>query len=100
MKGQTLNEDPIGLRTGLAFLLAMCLFFLATTAIWGALHRAPPNWDDGWYLTNSLQRFDHLVDRGIFGYAKGFLSVLGVKAPLITVLPTPFYLIFGRRWPP
>jgi 4-amino-4-deoxy-L-arabinose transferase-like glycosyltransferase len=93
-----LNQDPPRPRTALALLLAFCVFFPGATAIWLVLHRAPPNWDDSWYLTTSLQMFDHWVERGILGYAKGFLSVLGVKAPLITALPLPFYLIFGRRW--
>ncbi len=91
-------ENSSRSRATPALLLAACLFFPATTLVWLFIDRSSPNWDDAWYLTNSLQMFDKLVDHGVLGYAKGFLSVLGFKAPLITALPTPFYLIFGRHW--
>jgi hypothetical protein len=92
------SRDPLRPRTARAALLALAVLFPALTLLWLLLHRAPPNWDDAWYLANSLQMFDSLVDHGLLGYAKGFFSALGFKAPLITVLPTPFYLIFGRHW--
>jgi hypothetical protein len=77
---------------------ALYLFFAASTVLWLRLDRAPPNWDDAWYLTNSLVMFDALADGGLPGYVAKFFSILGFKAPLITVLPTPFYLLLGRHW--
>lgn len=62
------------------------------TIVWLLLDRLPPNWDDAWYLTNSLTVYDSLAYGGIVGFVFGF------KAPLIAALPTPFYLLFGRRW--
>jgi len=62
------------------------------------MDHAPPQWDDSWYLTNSLVMYDALTDGGVLGFAKQFFSILGFKAPLITVLPTPIFLVLGRRW--
>jgi hypothetical protein len=65
---------------------------------WLRLNRAPPAWDDSWYLSNSLTLYDAWTSGGLLGLATQFLAALGFKAPLITALPLPFYLIFGRRW--
>ena len=77
------------------------MVYVAAAAItlgWLRLHRAPPNWDDAWYLSNSLTLYDAWTSGGLLGLGKQFLAALGFKAPLITALPLPFYLIFGRRW--
>jgi hypothetical protein len=74
------------------------VIFAGTTLLWISLHRAPPNWDDAWYLTNSLTVYDALTQHGVLGYLRKLNSVFGFKAPLIAALPTPFYLLFGRRW--
>ncbi len=88
------------LKPSRADILAGALFsvFAASTILWLMLDRAPPNWDDAWYLTNSLIVYDALNQGGIAGYLTELNSVFGFKAPLIAALPTPFYLIFGRRW--
>ena len=53
--------------------------------------------DDGYYLTNSLVMYDALVEGGLPGYARQFLTIMGIKPPLIALLPTPVYLIAGRK---
>jgi 4-amino-4-deoxy-L-arabinose transferase-like glycosyltransferase len=65
---------------------------------WLRLNRAPPAWDDSWYLSNSLTLYDAWTSGGLPGLVMQFLAALGFKAPLITALPLPFYRIFGRRW--
>jgi 4-amino-4-deoxy-L-arabinose transferase-like glycosyltransferase len=75
----------------------LTLFFLGTTFIWLRLDRSPAGWDDGYYLTNSLVMYDALAERGVPGYARQFLTIMGIKPPLIAVLPTPVYLIAGRK---
>ena len=72
--------------------------FAASTLLWLRLDRAPPNWDDAWYLTNSLTVYDALTQGGIVGYLTKLNSVFGFKAPLIAALPAGFYILLGRHW--
>jgi hypothetical protein len=88
---------PAPAGSGLVCLLLGAVF-AASTLVWLALDRLPPNWDDAWYLTNSLTVYDALAHGGVAGYLAKLNSVFGFKAPLIAGLPTPFYLLFGRRW--
>lgn len=41
--------------------------------------------------------YDALTSGGLPAYAQKFLTVMGIKPPLIAVLPTPIYLVFGRK---
>jgi Dolichyl-phosphate-mannose-protein mannosyltransferase len=84
-------------RTGLAALIIASLFLCATLA-WILLDHTPPSWDDAYYLTKSLDLYDTLADKGIAKYATGFLSVMDSKPPLIAALPTPIYLVVGRKY--
>ncbi|TAM79728.1 MAG: hypothetical protein EPN47_18205 [Acidobacteria bacterium] len=77
-------------------LAVITCFFAGTTVIWLVLDRQPPWWDDSFYLAKSLVMFDALMDGGVAGYVKRFFSIIPNRPPLITALPTPFYLIFGR----
>jgi hypothetical protein len=82
-----------------AIIFAALYLAAAVAALaWLRLNRAPPNWDDSWYLTNSLTLYDAWTSGGLLGLATHFLAALGFKAPLITAPPLPFYRIFGRRW--
>jgi len=71
---------------------------LSTTAAWFVLDRTPPSWDDGYYLTKSLELYDTLTDKGVPVYAVRFLKIMSTKPPLIAALPTPVYLAAGRRY--
>src|SRR5262249_43822212 len=42
--------------------------------------------------------YDGLTDGGVAGLVQQFFSVFGFKAPLMSALPLPFYLFFGRHW--
>jgi hypothetical protein len=72
--------------------------FAASTLLWLKLDRSSPNWDDAWYLTNSLRVYDALTQGGVIGYLTKLNSVFGFKAPLIAALPAGFYLVLGRHW--
>ena len=78
-------------------LLLAIVFFLGTTVLWLSLDKSPPPWDDAFYLTNSLKLYDALFEGGVPAYSKTFLTGMDSKPPLISVLPTPVYLIFGRH---
>ena len=84
-------------RSSLVCGLLGCVF-AASTLLWLKLDRAPPNWDDAWYLTNSLTVYDALTQGGVVGYLTKLNSVFGFKAPLIAALPAGFYLLLGRHW--
>jgi 4-amino-4-deoxy-L-arabinose transferase-like glycosyltransferase len=87
-------------RTRLAF-IALNAFFVGACLIWVRLDHSPPGWDDASYLGSSLVLYDSLAERGVPGYTWQFLTVIGNrigdKPPLIAALPTPVYLILGRR---
>jgi hypothetical protein len=87
-----------GRLKGATVFTSLFLLFAAITLLWLRLHKAPPNWDDSWYLSNSLVLYDAWENSGVIGCAHQFLASLGFKAPLITALPLPFFWIFGRRW--
>jgi 4-amino-4-deoxy-L-arabinose transferase-like glycosyltransferase len=83
-------------KARLAF-FALSLFFLGTTLVWLRLDRSPPAWDDAFYLTNSLVMYDALTTGGLRGFARQFLTIMGIKPPLIALLPAPVYLVLGRN---
>jgi hypothetical protein len=78
------------------------LFYLMTAAAvalilaWGAAENGPTRWDDSWYLAGAVRLFDRFAEEGLPGYWRGFEHALGDKAPLITVLPFPFFVLIGR----
>jgi 4-amino-4-deoxy-L-arabinose transferase-like glycosyltransferase len=86
---------PRGVGVSAILLVAV---FASSTLVWVMLDRVPPNWDDARYLANSLTVYDALTHGGVVGYLTRLNSVFGFKAPLISALPAPFYLLFGRRW--
>src|ERR1700691_5556412 len=93
------SEKPARRQLITAIAFAALYMAAAISALaWLRLNRAPPNWDDSWYLSNSLTLYDAWTTGGLLGLARQFLAALGFKAPLITALPLPFYRIFGRRW--
>jgi 4-amino-4-deoxy-L-arabinose transferase-like glycosyltransferase/SAM-dependent methyltransferase len=78
-------------------LIALAALFTGLTALWIHLNQAPTYWDDSWYLIDSLRMFDGLTTSGLRGWLIAYLGAqAGVKAPLMCVLPTPIYLLFGR----
>ena len=76
---------------------AICLFFLGANAAWLRQDQSPPGWDDAFYLSHSLRLYDALTADGLPGYARQFLTGMREKPPLISALPTPAYVVFGRK---
>jgi Dolichyl-phosphate-mannose-protein mannosyltransferase len=66
--------------------------------LWLRLDRPAPAWDDAYYLTRSLVLYDSLTDGGALNYARRFLNIMDTKPPLIAALPTPLYLMLGRKF--
>jgi len=58
-------------------------------------HRMPPTFDDAWYLENSLHFYWTLKKHGFLAFMAAYENSFRFKAPLISVLPLPFYFLFG-----
>jgi 4-amino-4-deoxy-L-arabinose transferase-like glycosyltransferase len=89
--------DFSNINPGTLLARVVILFFMGLTGLWLHLNRGPTQFDDSWYLIDSLKMYDALSTRGIAGWFSEFLAAQDRgKAPLICALPTPLYLIFGR----
>ena len=54
-----------------------------------------PAYDEAWYLETSLHLYHRLTGEGWDQFVESYRGAFGTKAPLISVLPLPFYLLFG-----
>ncbi len=54
-----------------------------------------PTYDEAWYLETSIHLYHRLTSEGLPGFWDGYHRAFGVKAPLLSVLPIPFYLLAG-----
>ncbi len=79
------------------FLIALILFNTIFQIIWIKLNTAPPMmWDDAGYLIHSLNNYYALIDKGIMEFTRVFTKIIIFHPPLITILPLPFYFLFGK----
>lgn len=101
----------------------ICLIvILSWLAYWMIANVAPPPWDESWYLQTSVDFYRALHQDQVFqflatlqkpgavvqvalrqGQAFQFLATLmtafgGTKAPLLSLLPLPIYLLFGTAY--
>jgi 4-amino-4-deoxy-L-arabinose transferase-like glycosyltransferase len=58
-----------------------------------------PTYDEAWYLETSLHLYHRLTRGSLAEFLDAYRHAFGVKAPLISVLPLPFYLLFGTSYP-
>jgi len=79
-------------------LIIIILFFLSANLIWFKLDQAPPSWDQSHYLMAGEGIYKALTKDGIIAATKAFSNELTTKAPLITILPIPFYLLLGEHY--
>jgi 4-amino-4-deoxy-L-arabinose transferase-like glycosyltransferase len=95
-----ISSPEMGRKKRGTILAAMIVFFMAYTGLWIYFNHGLAQWDDAWYLTDSLRMFDCLHDQGLSGWLHYFFFVAQerYKAPLICALPTAAYLIFGRNY--
>lgn len=54
-----------------------------------------PTYDEAWYLETSLHLYHRLTTQGVAGFWDGYRRAFGIKAPLLSVLPLPFYVLLG-----
>jgi len=96
MKTKTLEQLKSILRSNWLFVFLTflyCLvqyFFLQNNTV-------PMQWDDAWFYENSIKLFDNISRigfmQGIFEYVK----IGQTKPPLINMLMTVFFFLFGRN---
>ncbi len=82
-------------RAGLALILVIA-FFVITTVVWVKRDSVPPLWDQAQYLQESELLYHVLRQHGPVAFLSQFSETLRTKAPLITVLPLPFYFFLGE----
>ncbi|MEM4711259.1 MAG: glycosyltransferase family 39 protein [Candidatus Woesearchaeota archaeon] len=79
-------------------LLLIILFFCFSNIIWIYYNKVPPMWDQSHYLYFSELLYESLIKENFVSFYISFLNSLGNKAPLMTVIPLPFYLILGKSY--
>lgn len=90
--GQVLRSN---FYLSLIFLFSFSLIIV--NYIWVKSDIAPPPWDQAFYLEHSQYLYHNWVKDGFIGLLKTFAHALnGNKAPLISLIPLPFYFIFGN----
>lgn len=77
-------------------ILGISIAFIIINFIWLQLDTENVFWDDGWYLETSINLYNTLTHRGLIAFFITFENSLRIKAPLIALLPLPFYFIFGK----
>lgn len=76
--------------------IAISIVLSLLNILWWILDVAPPKWDQAFYLEASQILYGALVDGGILGLLREFVTILEVKAPFISLIPIPFYIFFGN----
>ncbi|MEX2028731.1 MAG: glycosyltransferase family 39 protein [Candidatus Curtissbacteria bacterium] len=77
------------------FLSIWAVVFIFATIFWIFKNNLPPSWDQAHYLEGSAILHQTLTDKGLFPFIDKATTILETKAPLVTILPIPLYLIFG-----
>lgn len=76
----------------------IALFSIGSASFWIFKNNLPPPWDQASYLEGSVYLYQSLTDKGLASFLIDTTIVLGSKAPLITILPVPLYLLFGSSY--
>jgi hypothetical protein len=79
-------------------LAVLISFFVAVNIFWIKRDQAPPMWDQSHYLGTSEVFYHTLTSEGIISFSQAFERTLRTKAPLISVLPIPFYILGGDNY--
>ncbi|MBI3664818.1 MAG: glycosyltransferase family 39 protein [Acidobacteria bacterium] len=87
-------------RTAVSFLcwsglVLFTLYLLRVNQFYYHANTHVPTYDEAWYLETSLRLYHRLAGGGLGEFLEAYRGSFGSKAPLISVLPAPFYLVFG-----
>jgi 4-amino-4-deoxy-L-arabinose transferase-like glycosyltransferase len=78
-----------------AGLAVFTAYLLRVNDLYYRANTQTPTYDEAWYLETSLHLYHRLTREGLAEFADAYRRAFGTKAPLLSVLPLPFYLIFG-----
>ena len=81
------------LAAGLVILFTVAL--LVSLVIYIHSDERPLTYDDAYYLETSLRLYHRLVNNGLADFLTGYTEAFGIRAPLIAVVPAPFFRAFG-----
>jgi 4-amino-4-deoxy-L-arabinose transferase-like glycosyltransferase len=92
------NRSPAVNAACWTLLAVFTVYLLAVNYSYQVADRRPPTFDDAWYLETSLYFYHRLTNGGLFDFLAAYAASFRTKAPLISVLPLPFYLLLGSRY--
>lgn len=87
--------DHLKANTNYLFLMILWLFHLINNYIWLKIDTSPLRWDPGNHYLSSLRYFDVLSHPSIHLLSE-IVNVCGTYPPLVGIIPTPLYVLFGR----
>lgn len=76
--------------------LTWCLIFIACTSYWILVNNKPPAWDEAHYLAGAESLYQTFSDKGLFSYLGETTTVLGSKAPFISISGSWMFLLFNN----
>lgn len=77
---------------------ALCIFTLVGLVLnvqWILDDQRPTTYDDSWHLETSYDLYHRLAEDGIGAFLNAYIEAFRVKAPLIAILPLPFFAVMG-----
>lgn len=79
--------------------LGVILLVFALNLVFIVLDRRTFSYDDSWYAETSIRFLDTWAREGLPGACTFFIekTFMGIKAPLIVLLPQPLLLVLGRH---
>jgi len=81
-----------------AALAAFTAYLLWVNNFYYRANTRTPTYDEAWYLETSLHLYHRLTHGSLAEFTRAYLGAFGTKAPLIAVLPLPFYVVFGTSY--
>lgn len=84
------------LHWALLALFTVCLLLIGRN--YYIANKRPPTFDDAWYLDSSLHFYQQLTRGSFVDCLRAYAGSFRTKAPLLSVLPLPFYLLLGARY--
>jgi len=73
----------------------LALVMIVAQSLWVSMDKQPPSWDPAHYLDLTLGHERAWQSRGLSGFFSDVITSDPVRAPLLTMLTTPIFLLVG-----